>query len=213
MVNNPHTILINRAGKRFVNEPSHNAPQAYHQRDANGGYPNLPAWAIFDSNFRAKYAEASLGIVPGKPDPSWLHKNNTLQGLAGMIGVESRGLAETVDRFNRFAREQKDRDFQRGEFRYDWHFVPNIKGNPNLGAIEKPPFYGLRLYPGTVGTKGGPATDEYWRVLGRDGNPIPGLYAVGTCSAAIIGPITISSSSAVGLIMAQGYIAGRHVTG
>ena len=213
MVNNPHTILVNRAGKRFVNEPSHNAPQAYHQKDAGGGFPNIPAWSIFDSNFRAKYAEDSLGIAPGEPDPPWICKEATLEGLANRIGADPRGLAETVERFNNFVSKQKDDDFQRGEFHYDWHFVPNTKGNPNLGAIEKPPFYAVRLYPGTVGTKGGPATDEYWRVLDRDDDPIEGLYAVGTCAAAIIGPITISSSSSVGLIMTQGFIAGRHAMG
>ena len=213
VVNNPHTVMVNRAGERFVNEPSHNAPQAYHQKDGKGEFPNLPAWSVFDTNFRAKYAEEAMDIVPGRPDPDWLAKDESLEGLARQVGIDAAGLAKTVERFNRFARERKDLDFHRGEFHYDWHFVPNVKDNPNLGVIEKPPFYALRLYPGTVGTKGGPATDEYWRVLGKNNLPISGLYAVGTCSAAIIGPITISSSSAVGLIMTQGFIAGRHAMG
>ena len=92
--------------------------------------PNIPAWSVFDSNFREKYAEETLGIAPGEPDPDWLARDTSLEGLARRAGIDAKGLVNTVERFNRFAREQKDRDFRRGEFQYDWHFVPNVKGNP-----------------------------------------------------------------------------------
>ncbi len=214
IINNPHAIMVNRQGRRFVNEPSHNAPQAYHEwNEQTQSHPNLPAWSVFDTQFREAFSEESLGLKPGKPDPEWLIKDESLAGLAQKAGIDPEGLKQTVERFNRFCRQGKDLDFNRGEYCYDWHFVPNIKGNPNLGSLEKPPYYAVRLYPSTVGTKGGPMTNENWQVIDRQGRTIKGLYAAGTCAAAIIGPLTISSSSAVGLILTQGYLAGCHAAG
>ena len=46
-----------------------------------------------------------------------------------------------------------DSDFGRGSRAFDrCHGDPTVKPNPNLGAIEKPPFYAVRMYPGDVGT-------------------------------------------------------------
>lgn len=210
LLNNPHCIVVNRSGQRFVNEASHNAAQAFFELDPKTGKRlNIPAWSIFDGQWRAKYAEESMGLKPNHPDPDWLIRTDSLAELAEKIGIDSRGLSETVSRFNDFAAQGRDDDFHRGEFAYDWHFVARTKGNPNLGSIHKPPFYAARIYSSTVGTKGGPVTDDKWQVLDANGSAIPGLFAVGTLAATIIGPVTISSSSAIGLIMTQGYIAGR----
>jgi 3-oxosteroid 1-dehydrogenase len=214
IVNNPHSIIVNRQGKRFVNEASHNAPQAYHHWDKDSKtYPNLQIWSIFDAQFRRKFTEPSLGLFPKKPDPDWLIKDDSLFGLAQKTGIDPQGLVRTIARFNKYARRGKDLEFNRGEFCYDRHFVPNIRGNPNLGDISKPPFFAIRLYASTVGTKGGPLTNQNWQVIDPAGNEIKNLYAVGTCAATIIGPVTISSSSAVGLVLTQGFIAGRHASG
>jgi 3-oxosteroid 1-dehydrogenase len=62
----------------------------------------------------------------------------------------------------------------------------------------------------SVGTKGGTMTDELWRALREDGSVIPGLYAVGNCSASIIGPITVAAAVTLGAGMTAAYIAGRH---
>lgn len=54
--------------------------------------------------------------------------------------------------------------------------------HPNLGTIEQPPFYAVEVIATSLGTKGGPTTDNNWQVTKPGGEPIPGLYAVGNVS-------------------------------
>lgn len=210
LLNNPHCIVVNRVGLRFVNEASHNAAQVNFYIDPETGQqPNRPAWSIFDSQWRRKYAEKDMGLTPNKPDPHWLLRADSVPRLAAKAGIDAPGLAATIRQFNHYAKKGRDEDFQRGENAYDRHFVAKSSGNPNLGSIDQPPYYAVRIHASTVGTKGGPITDEHCRVLDEKGAAIPGLLAAGTIAATIIGPITISSSSAIGLVMTQGYIAGK----
>ncbi|KAB2893349.1 MAG: FAD-dependent oxidoreductase, partial [Kofleriaceae bacterium] len=143
----PHSVIVNRKGQRFVNE-AHNYndlmkaffafdPVAYERT-------NLPAWIVIDQQYLERYA--LLTYVPGMPVPEWLVKADTLDELAAQIGVDARGLAATIARFNRAAVEGVDPDFRRGESVYD-HFYgdPDHQPNPNLGTIEKAPFYAIQV--------------------------------------------------------------------
>jgi 3-oxosteroid 1-dehydrogenase len=84
---------------------------------------------------------------------------------------------------------------------------------PNLGAIEKAPFYAVRMYPGDVGTAGGVVTDEYARVLRDDGSVIAGLYATGNCTASVVGRCYPGAGASIGASFAFGYIAAHHAAG
>ncbi|HEY6460572.1 MAG TPA: hypothetical protein VIY73_10495, partial [Polyangiaceae bacterium] len=70
----------------------------------------------------------------------------------GMGSWDARGgLARTVERFNRHAAEGKDPDFGRGS--YPWAAMmtgDRTRANPNLGPLEKPPYFGLRLHVARV---------------------------------------------------------------
>ncbi|MEO1268266.1 MAG: FAD-binding protein, partial [Myxococcota bacterium] len=83
---------------------------------------------------------------------------------------------------------------------------------PNLGRLERPPFFAVELRPGTIGTKGGPRTDTQARVLHIDGSPIPGLYAAGNVMASVMGPGYPGAGSTIGAAMTWGWIAARHAT-
>jgi 3-oxosteroid 1-dehydrogenase len=208
----PHSIIVNRRGQRFVNE-AHNYndmmkacftfdPVAYERS-------NLPAWIVVDQQYLDRYA--LLTYVPGMPVPDWLIRADTLDALAAATGIDPRGLAATVQRFNRFAVEGADPDFRRGESVYD-HFYgdPDHQPNPNLGTIERAPFYAIQVHPGAIGTKGGARTDEHARVLRVDGAPIDGLYAAGNVMAGITGPGYPGAGATIGAAMTFGYLAGRH---
>jgi 3-oxosteroid 1-dehydrogenase len=119
-------------------------------------------------------------------------------------------VAETVQRFNGFARTGVDEEFGRGAGVYD-HFYgdPDHKPNPNLGTIEKAPFYALPVQPGAIGTKGGARVDGKAQVLHVRGAPIPGLYAAGNVMAGITGAGYPGAGSTIGAAMTFGYIAGR----
>jgi 3-oxosteroid 1-dehydrogenase len=210
----PHSMIVNRRGARFVNE-------AQNYNDLMKGFftfdpvayerPHLPAWIVIDSQYLERYA--LLTYVPGMPIPDWLITAPTLDELAGKIDVDARGLAATVARFNRFAVEGADPDFHRGESVYD-HFYgdPEHKPNPNLGTIEKAPFYAIQVHPGAIGTKGGARIDGDARVLRPDGTPIAGLYAAGNAAAGVTGAGYPGAGSTISAAMTFGYLAGRHAT-
>jgi 3-oxosteroid 1-dehydrogenase len=130
--------------------------------------------------------------------------------LAAKIGVPAAHLAATVERFNGFAKKGVDEDFHRGASVYDHYYTdPGVKPNSCLAPLWRPPFYAFRIVPGDLGTKGGLVTDARARVLRPDGSVIPGLYAAGNVSAAVMGRSYAGAGSTIGPAMTFGYIAGN----
>ena len=78
----PRSIIVNRAGKRFVNEACdyNSMAGAFHYLDPRGGYVNDPAWIVFDSIHLKRYG--FLGIAPGEPVPDWFCESADLAELA-----------------------------------------------------------------------------------------------------------------------------------
>ena len=54
------------------------------------------------------------------------------------------------------------------------------------------------------------ACDEYARVLDTHGQVIPGLYAAGNASAAVMGDTYPGAGATIGSAMTFAYIAARH---
>lgn len=207
----PHTLWVNAAGRRFVNESSHNCAAAFAEFDPNTHrLRNLPAWAIGDGRFRAGYPVA--GIPPGAPAPDWVVQADSLRELAARLGIDANALADTVSRFNSMAAAGRDDDFGRGRTRYEHAFGDPAAPHPNLGPVSEPPFFALPVYPGAVGTKGGARTDRRARVLDWSGHPIPGLYAAGNAAAAVLGPGIIAGGLTIASALTWGWIAGRDAT-
>ena len=92
---------------------------------------------------------------------------------------------------------------------------PFYKPSPNLGPLLKAPFYAVELkrIGGSAIPSAGLLIDPHARCLGWDGKPIPGLYAVGTDMASIMGGFYPSGGINLGPAMTFGYIAGRHAAG
>jgi 3-oxosteroid 1-dehydrogenase len=84
--------------------------------------------------------------------------------------------------------------------------------NPNLGPLEKAPFYAIPVYPGDIGTNGGLQTNENAQVHDECHEPIPGLYAVGNTSASVMGHFYPGAGGTLGPAMTFGYVAARHAT-
>lgn len=216
----PHSILVNRQGKRFCNEAANYSALGgvFHQFDpATYDYANLPAWLIFDAQYAARYP---LGTrQPGQPMPDWVMRADTLEGLAGQIGLEADALAETVARFNIHADEGRDPDFGRGTSAYDHFYGDRSRAKEKggaavtLGAIREAPFYAVEISSGLLGTNGGPRTDGQARILGHDGAPIPGLLGAGNAIACPTGGIYAGAGGTLGPALTFGYIAGRTAAG
>ena len=215
----PGCILVNGAGQRFVNE---SAPyvDAVHAMYAghSPAVPHIPSWLVTDQRYRDSYVFA--GLPPGKRLPRrWYAVGAVVQApavaeLAGQIGVDAAGLAVTIAKFNEFAAAGRDTDFHRGDSAYDRYYGdPRQRPNPNLAPLARPPFYAFKIVPGDLGTKGGLRTDERARVLRGDGTPIPGLYAAGNTSAAVMGHSYAGAGATIGPAMTFGYIAALDLGG
>jgi 3-oxosteroid 1-dehydrogenase len=216
--NLPYSIMVNRAGERFVNESSSYTKVIRGMIAANEpGRESVPAYLVFDSVYRARYPFGPM--LPGQFHPDWavpkrvkeeIVKADSLRELAAGLGIDAEGLENTVARFNGFARDGEDPDFNRGGQNYDLYYGDHeIQPNPCLGPLEKPPFYGVRVYPGELGTKGGLLTNTRAQVLTEEGELISGLYAIGNCSAPVSGATYPASGATLGSAMVFGYIAGQ----
>ncbi len=213
----PGSILVSQQGKRFVNEAAPyvdivNAMYAHHS-DADSC---IPAYFVFDATYRKKYMCGP--VLQGSATPDWMvrkffrdgymKKADTLEDLAAQLGVDAEGLRDSVERNNEYARTGVDLDFQRGDNIYDQYYGDaKVEPNPCLGPIEKAPFYAIEAFAGELGTKGGLLVDERARVLTTGGEPIPGLYAIGNCSSAVMGRSYPGAGATIGPAATFGYIA------
>ena len=214
----PHTIVVNRAGKRFANEGFYRS--IYYAVDAiDGGtqtHPNFPAWAILDSQARAKYPLGS--IMPGEDVPEAVAvKAETLAELAALTGIDRAGLEETVARFNANAEKGVDPDFNRHAYPWGAWLCgdANHTPHPQLGPLVKPPFYALRFkrLTGSAIASTGVVTDRHARAVDWDGKPIEGLYLAGNSVARLDNGALMQSGMSNARGMTQGWLAAKHAAG
>jgi 3-oxosteroid 1-dehydrogenase len=214
----PGGLLINQAGSRFVNEAAPYSDVVHTMYDRNAAAPDIPAWLIVDQNYRNRYLFKDVLPTFTFPD-DWYssgaaYKAWTLDALATSIGVPAAALRTTVTRFNSLAASGKDTDFGRGDSTYDHYYTdPSVLPNSCLAPLWLAPYYAFRIVPGDLGTKGGMRTDARARVLRADGSVIPGLYAAGNASAAVMGHSYAGAGSTIGPAMTFGYVAALDLAG
>ncbi|HEY3364124.1 MAG TPA: FAD-dependent oxidoreductase [Symbiobacteriaceae bacterium] len=208
----PGSIIVNRKGQRFVDEAYNynDMVKAFHTFDPVAyEYPNIPAYLVFDEEFRQRYAVVTA--MPGEPVPSWITSGETLADLAGKLGIDAAGLQETVAGFNQPARAGKDPEFHRGESYYETYYGDKTHPiHPCVAPVDKPPFYAVEVIAGCLGTKGGLKTNAHGQVLDLRSRPIEGLYACGNVTASIMGPGYAGAGATLGPGMCFGYLAARH---
>ncbi|MDT5213345.1 MAG: 3-oxosteroid 1-dehydrogenase [Mycobacterium sp.] len=219
--NSPGSIIVNMAGKRFMNESMPYVEACHHMYGGEYGQgagpgEHIPAWLIFDQQYRDRFIFA--GLQAGQRIPKkWLEtgvivKADTLEELAGLTGLSPDALTATVERFNGFARSGVDEDFKRGQSAYDRYYGdPTNKPNPNLGELSHAPYYAAKMVPGDLGTKGGVRTDVNGRALRDDDSIIAGLYAAGNVSSPVMGHTYPGPGGTIGPAMTFGYLAALHL--
>jgi 3-oxosteroid 1-dehydrogenase len=213
----PGQVIVNQKGERFANEalPYLEAGKAMYDT------ATVPSWVVFDASFRYKYPFGPIGPGWGTPDAvlpkrvkKILIKKDSITELAESVGIDAAGLANTIARNNEFALTGEDTDFQRGALFYERYYGDERhQPNPCIAEIVKPPFYALPLYPGDIGTKGGLLTNSHGQVLSEQGSVLEGLYAVGNCSAAVMGDKYPGAGATLGPAMTFAYLAALHTLG
>ena len=183
----PHAIWVNRAGERFCDESFYKDYQPRLRRwdGQKQTMPNLPPFLIFDQNYRDRYPLGSF--MPGQPLPGGAGGAGRHAARAGREArhrcrsASSRRSSASTS----YASKGEDPDFGKGSRPWAVRLVgdPHYK-NPCVGPLDKPPFYGVRLVPVSVGVNShGLATNTNAQVLHVRGRAIPGLYAVGNSAA------------------------------
>ncbi|MGE0152175.1 MAG: FAD-dependent oxidoreductase [Reyranellaceae bacterium] len=207
----PHTLVVNRSGRRFANEArfAEAAAQIRRYDEATHQHPNLPGFLIFDEQYARSYTFADN--PPGAPIPGWVARGPTVEGLARALDIDPLNLAATVERFNGFARGGIDEDFGRGGD--IWRQTGGGEAavlNSALGSIERPPFYGVRLSP-TYSSSVGIECDIHARALHQRGYPIPGLYVAGNAAAPTEIGVGYQAGTSLSSALTYGYLAVRHM--
>jgi succinate dehydrogenase/fumarate reductase flavoprotein subunit len=209
----PGFIAVTRNGRRFANEADsyHDFMNALFRATPAGEEP--AAWLLCDHRAQRRY-----GIGWARPFPfptgrylrnGYLHKATSLADLARQCGIDGRQLEATVAAFNANAVCGVDPDFQRGASAYNQaQGEPRHGPNPSLGALQRGPFYALKLVPGSLGTFAGLRTDACARALDDRGEVIPGLHVVGNDMASVMGGHYPSGGITLGPGMTFGYLAG-----
>ncbi|WP_405817442.1 3-oxosteroid 1-dehydrogenase [Streptomyces sp. NBC_01390] len=214
----PGGLLVNAAGSRFVNEAGPYSDVVHTMYERNAADPDIPAWLIVDQNYRNRYLFKDVTptfVLPAEwYNSGAVYKAWTVDALATAIGVPAAALRTTVSRFNSLALNGDDTDFGRGDSAYDHYYTdPAVLPNSCLAPLWLPPYYAFRIVPGDLGTKGGLRTDARARVLRADGTAIPGLYAAGNASAAVMGHSYAGAGSTIGPAMTFGYVAALAAAG
>ena len=220
-VGRPWSVVVNRNGVRFVDEAC-----GYDQfgqamvRDQIETGANCPCWLIFDSRFRRKFSAGGLMPTVHTPEHKvpadwWDHyvfRADTIEELCRKTHLPVEQVRQTVANMNEYAKTGVDPEFGRGMNPYDQMFGdPTSTPNPNLGPIDKPPFYAVPINNGDLGTKGGLRCDARARVLDMQGNPIPGLYAAGNNSGTPFGDTYPGAGATIGPAMTFGYVAANDI--
>lgn len=233
-------FYVNRFGKRVMNEKASYADrgQAYHHwSSATLEYPNRVLFMIYDDDVVQNEATgfARAPIPPKGENTPYVLSGNTWEELATRIQERLDVLAsqigdirladdflaslkETVERFNGFARDGHDADFDRGGKPIDVYLNQPNRGdgypNPTMHPFRaEGPYYAILLGPGALDSKGGPKIDAAARVLNTAGEPIPGLFGAGNCVGSAAGEGYWGAGSTIGPALTFGYIAARTALG
>ncbi len=158
-------IFINLEGKRYAAESIGYSFSAYEM----SLQPGRKAWWVVDATGAQNTHLFDDNEVSTVNDSNGMTvvKADTLEELAAGMNVDAETLAAEVERYNGFVDEGTDEDFG--------------KVMDGTIRIETAPFYALLETGVPYNTYGGIATDVDSHVLDAQGDPIPGLYAAGSC--------------------------------
>lgn len=207
---NSRSIWVNNEGKRFVTEGGIDRdvfPVVMRQQPP--GY-----WRIFDDDDKDAFRINSPHFVSAKAvdrekilrfvinNPEVTIQADTLEELAGRIGLPPDTLAATVRDYNVQANSGKSTDV---------NGMP-AENPPPVFTIDTPPYYAMHAYPMANKSAGGISIDLAARALDAAGQPVPGLYAAGevTGSAGING-LNGLDGMFTGPAILTGRVAGRTV--
>lgn len=185
-------ILVNKEGKRFVEELDRRDVISFAITKQTGGVGYL-FWdqAQLDKTEVAVHHKGEYEALLRR---GILVKADTIEDAAKHFGIDVKELKLTVEKYNEYAKNGKDLEF-------------NKRGG--LVAFGEGPYYILKNTPAIHHTMGGLVIDTEGRVLDKNGNPIEGLFAAGEVTGDIHGKNRLGSN-AITDITVFGKISGEN---
>jgi 3-oxosteroid 1-dehydrogenase len=206
----PHSIIVDTSGRRFCDD-SYYIDMMIRALDPDD--PHLPCFLIWDDQHRRAYG---FGETPpgGEYADGFAESAATLAELGAALGIDGARLEATAAAFNAGAERGEDPQFGRGSVPFVRSYAgdPTHQPNPLLGPVSEPPFYGKRLrIVGTGIGSSGVRIDGDAHVLDDAGEPIGGLYAVGSCAALTSSGAGYNSGFALGRGLTLAYLVAHEL--
>ncbi len=181
------SIRVDKQGKRFMNE-NRASRHGFGVKEFTlyfdgviGDFTRLPCWAVFDETVRARGPLASKGNKFGwyawhseyewskdnsaEIEKGYIVKGETIAELATKLGMKPADLEATITKYNEDCKKGADFQFERPK--------------NSLVALEKGPFYAVKLFPIMYNTQGGPKRNAKCQIVDPYDQPIPRLYSAG----------------------------------
>ena len=193
-------IVVNKAGKRFVDESIPKKDVGDHVLEQEGGI----GYCVYDEPTRKISLKTARnnGSVLESEERGLVFKGDTIEEAAQKAGLDPKVVKETVERYNRDVREKG----------YDTEFGRKFLSG-NLGAlreIKNPPFYVLPSTAVLLATYCGVKIDGKMQVVDVFGNVIPGLYASGEVAGGFHGRTYRSATAFISAVV-LGWVAADTV--
>jgi fumarate reductase flavoprotein subunit len=158
-------VIVNKEGKRFVNEFSGRDVLTKAAIDQGSLF-----YLIADDEIKKTAANTSQEKLDRQVEAGTLFRADTIEELAVKVGMDPKILRDTVDKYNSYVDEGFDPEFHKDTF--------SLK-------VEKAPFYATPRKPAVHHTMGGLKIDTKTHVLDENGQPIKNLYAAGEVAGGI----------------------------
>jgi fumarate reductase flavoprotein subunit len=227
MLQTPFIITVNKNGKRFACESIIMNLGFFDGGPILMKQPGGQSWDIFDENSIAaafkyqklpqseKTPEKDVDLVPNfrvslpdtmediqndlKKNGATITKAETLEELADKIGVDKRGLLETVRIYNEGCEKGVDQFF---------------KSKMHLAPISKPPYYAFQGIFGTDGAFGGVLVNPDMQAYRRDRSLVEGLYVTGDFASGRhvnVKGVKLQAINDLSWAFSSGFLAGTNV--
>ena len=170
----PYSLLVDRHGRRFVDEGEDEVWLTYAKTGwAIRAQPGAQAWQIFD--------QKTIHLLEPRYGTGIPVEAESLEGLAGKLGISSDGLRRTVAEFNAACPSDAQRS-RFDPFHKDGLATTEALQPPKSNwalPLDAAPYVAYAVTCGITFTYGGLKINTSAQVIDNTGQPMPGLYATG----------------------------------
>lgn len=187
-----HAILVNKEGKRFVEELERRdvISMAIKEQTGSVAYQLIDEVGLKESKLVENHKKEMDYLLK----EGLLVKADTLEEAAKFFDINVEEFKKTVENYNSYVKDGKDTEFNK-----------RLLTNP----ISEGPFYLMKAAPAVHHTMGGLKINTNAEVINTEGNVIEGLYAAGELTGGIHGENRLGSDAITDIIV-YGRIAGQN---